>query len=113
MILNLPGFFDIRSCRNRTYRVLFAILAVACVVDASAAVESPQRNVLLIVTDDMNIDLGCYGHPRVHSPHIDRLARRGMLFDRAYCQVTVCNPSRVSMLSGLRPDKTKVYTLSE
>jgi len=106
-------FFHVPSCRNSTTLALFVILTMTCVVNIAAAVDSPQRNVLLIVTDDMNNDLGCYGHPRVHSPHIDRLARRGMRFDRAYCQITVCNPSRVSMLSGLTPDKTKVYTLSE
>lgn len=81
---------------------------LACPASAGAA-ERP--NVVLIVTDDMNNDLGCYGHRLVKSPHIDRLAKRGVLFERAYCQYPVCNPSRVSMLSGLRPDTTRVMDL--
>ena len=71
-----------------------------------------QYNVLFIVVDDLRPMLGCYGHSEMHTPNIDRLAERGTLFNRAYCQLPICNPSRASMLTGLRPDTIGVFSNS-
>ena len=67
-----------------------------------------QYNVLFIIVDDLRPLLGCYGHSEMHTPNIDALAKRGTLFNRAYCQFPICNPSRASILTGLRPETNGV-----
>jgi len=72
---------------------------------------SRKPNVLFVAVDDLRPELGCFGHSHVSSPNIDRLAARGMVFSRAYCQQAVCSPSRSSVLTGARPDTTRVWDL--
>lgn len=75
---------------------------------------SPDKpNVLFIAIDDLNDWVGCLkGHPQVKTPNIDQLATRGVLFTNAHVQSPICNPSRTSILTGLRPSTTGVYGLS-
>ena len=91
--------------------------ALACVVAAFAlgqlasrtcGAEPTKLNVLLLMSDDLRPDLGCYSHPAVKSPNIDALAKAGVRFARAYCQFPLCNPSRSSMLTGRHPLTTGV-----
>lgn len=70
-----------------------------------------KKNVLFIAVDDLKPMLGCYGHEQIKSPNIDQLASQGTAFLNNHCQQAVCAPSRVSLLTGLRPDVTKVWDL--
>ena len=75
--------------------------------------EAIQRNVLFIAIDDQNDWIGCLGgHPQAKTPHIDGLAKRGTLFTNAHCQAPLCNPSRSSLMTGLRPSSTGIYGLA-
>ena len=93
---------------------MFRILLTAMIVVlfALSSVWSADRpNILFIAVDDLRPELGCYGVKDVKTPNVDKLAGRGLTFNRAYCQIAVCNPSRVSLMTGLRPDSTKVWDL--
>jgi len=74
--------------------------------------KTPARpNVLFIAIDDLNDWIGCLGgHPQAKTPHLDRLASRGMLFRDAYCNAPLCNASRASLMTGMRPSTSGIYT---
>ncbi|MCG8649298.1 MAG: sulfatase [Pirellulales bacterium] len=103
---------------NRTWLVLHSwallinvtIAGVAIANEPGASTQASQKpvNVLFLICDDLNCDLGCYGHPLVKTPHIDRLARRGVRFANAHCQYPLCGPSRASFMTGLYPDQNLV-----
>lgn len=84
--------------------------ALAADLGRSEAAVRKRPNVLMIVVDDLNDWVGCLGgHPDVRTPNIDRLAALGTLFTRAYCASPVCNPSRTSLFTGIRPSTSGVY----
>lgn len=87
------------------------LVALSGIVAGPPATAADRPNVLMIAVDDLRPDLGCYGYPAAKTPNIDRLAARGVVFTRAYCQQAVCSPSRTSLMTGRRPDATQVWDL--
>ncbi|MEP3479404.1 MAG: sulfatase-like hydrolase/transferase [Fuerstiella sp.] len=97
----------------RTAKSLMAIAATdeAKAPEPSVVSNQSKPNILFISVDDLRPTLGCYGDELAITPNMDRLASRGVQFNRAYCQVAVCNPSRASLMTGLKPDTLGVWTL--
>jgi len=100
---------------NRFLRMglfLAPLLFSSPLADAKEGPENERPNVLFIAIDDLNDWIGCLGgHPQVRTPNLDRLAARGTLFANAHCQSPLCNPSRTSVMTGLRPTTTGIYSL--
>jgi len=92
-------------------RLLVLLAALVLPLRDSAAAPATKPNVLLICVDDLKPLLGCYGDPRVQSPGLDRLAARGLLFERAYCNQAVCAPSRNALMTGVRSTSLGIYDL--
>ena len=87
-----------------------AALAIGTAATLAAA-PAARPNVLFIAVDDLRPELGCFGNPIIKTPQLDRLAARGIVFQHAYCQQAVCSPSRSSLMTGRRPDATRVWDL--
>lgn len=97
---------------GQLHRLVFVLVGLlGWVIATTNAADAKAPNVLFIAVDDMRVELGCYGDTIAKSPNIDRLASQGTLFQRAYCQQAVCNPSRASLLTGLRPDTIRIWDL--
>jgi len=98
------------TMRPVNFRRLLLVLLACCCCSRGVAAE-PRMNVLLICVDDLKPLLGCYGNKDIRSPNIDRLAARGVLFERAYCNQAVCAPSRNSLMTGVRCTSLGIYDL--
>lgn len=91
--------------------LLAALGAVASAAPSAATAQAKRPNVLFIAVDDLRPTLGAYGDTVIKTPNIDRLARSGVVFLDAQVQQAVCNPSRASLMTGLRPDSLRVWDL--
>src|SRR5687767_14851635 len=92
------------------HRALVALVLLTVSPALLAQARATKHNVLFIPVDDLKPIGGCYGGSAI-TPNLDKLASRGIVFSRAYCQQAVCSPSRTSLMTGRRPDTTRVWDL--
>jgi len=98
--------------RFRLNKLILSVCFILASVTTGVSKESDKPlNVLFIASDDLTSAIGCYGDPIAVTPNLDRLSHMGVRFDNAYCQLPLCNPTRASLMTGLRPDTIKVYDL--
>ena len=93
--------------------VVLGLLVSTTASGDAAAPAARKPNVLFVVFDDLNTRIGCYGDPVAKTPHLDRLAARGTVFTRAFCQQPICGPSRASFMSGRRPDSLGIWSMTK
>ncbi|MHC4444947.1 MAG: sulfatase [Planctomycetota bacterium] len=102
-------------CNGRDFVGIVAAVLVGSLISPAIGLETGvgterKTNILFIAVDDLRPELKCYGQEQIISPNIDRLAQRGLVFERAYCQQAICMASRSSLLSGCRADTARIYT---
>jgi arylsulfatase A-like enzyme len=90
-----------------TIKILLSALIIFSCETKNQDIDNENLNILFIMADDLNCDLGSYGHPQVISPNIDKLASDGVLFENAHNQFPLCSPSRISLMTGMYSDQTK------
>ena len=95
------------SINNKTILIIIICFLVSNIINANSENNPKKLNVLFIIADDLNCDIGVYGNSDVFTPNIDKLASQGVLFENAHVQYPLCGPSRVSLMTGLYPDQTK------
>ena len=98
---------------RRSSSLMLKALVLAVLAPPSIALSAADRNVLFIVVDDLRGNVGAFGDPLAVTPNIDALAKRGTVFLNAHCQIAICNPSRASVMTGLRPDTLEVWGLTK
>ena len=94
----------------RNARYYWTVIAMIVLGNHGLVATVTATNIVFIVADDLNCSISPYGDTTAVTPNLDRLAERGLTFTRAYCQQAVCNPSRTSLMTGLRPDTIGVIS---
>jgi N-sulfoglucosamine sulfohydrolase len=93
-------------------RFCVALLSLLAILSPLHAQAPKQKHVLLLIADDLGMEVGCYGHPVIQTPHLDKLAKKGVRFTKAYSTVASCSPSRAAIFSGLYSHQNGMYGLA-